>query len=346
MDWNASSAVGGVNMRVRLGALLVAALMLAAGSLASAGEITELRVAKQYGLGYLQMMVMEDMKLVEKHAKAAGLGDVKVNWSTFRSSDVMNDALLSGNLDFASLGTNGLAIIWAKTKGTSVEVRGAAGFNFLPLALVTREANVKTIADYTEKHKIAVPAVRVSNQAILLQMAAAKQFGQSNYAKLDSLTVSMTHPDAMAALLSGAGEVGSHFASSPFLQKELEKPGIRQIVSSTEILGAPLNFNILATTTKFHAANPKAYAAYLAAMQEATEIINKDKRAAAELYIRMTKDKSSVDEILKIMNASGEYNFNQRPDGDMRMIQFMHAIGSIKVKPESWNDLLFPMPGK
>jgi NitT/TauT family transport system substrate-binding protein len=81
-------------------------------------------------------------------------------------------------------------------------------------------------------------------------------------------------------------------------------------------------------------------------MQEATDIINQDKRAAAELYIRMTKDKSSVDEILKIMNASGEYNFNQRPEGDMRMIQFMHTIGSIKVKPESWNDLLFPMPGK
>jgi NitT/TauT family transport system substrate-binding protein len=326
--------------------LSVVAVLALAASAAAAGETTELRVAKQYGLGYLQMMVMEDMKLVEKHAKAAGLGDVKVNWSTFRSSDVMNDALLSGNLDFASLGTNGLATIWAKTKGTSVEVRGAAGFNFLPLGLVTREANVKTVADYTEKNKIAVPAVRVSNQAILLQMAAAKQFGQANYTKLDALTVSMTHPDAMAALLSGAGEVGSHFASSPFLQKELERPGIRQIVSSTEILGGHINFNILATTTKFHNANPKAYAAYLAAMQEATEIINKDKRAAAELYIRMTKDKSSADEILKIMNASGEYNFNQRPEGDMRMIQFMHTIGSIKVKPESWNDLLFPMPGK
>jgi len=309
-------------------------------------QTAELRVAKQYGLGYLQMMVMEDMKLVEKHAKAAGLGDLKVSWSTFRSSDVMNDALLSGNLDFASLGTNGLGIIWAKTKGTPVEVKGAAGFNSLPLALVTRETNIKTIADYTEKHKIAVPAVRVSNQAILLQMAAVKHFGQANYTKLDPLTVSMTHPDSMAALLSGAGEVGSHFASPPFLQKELERPGIRQIISSTEILGGQINFNILAATTKFYDANPKAYAAYLGAMQEATDIINKDKRAAAELYIRMTKDKSTADEIVKIMNAAGEYNFNQRPAGDMRMLQFMHTIGSIKVKPETWNDLLFPMPGK
>ncbi len=309
-------------------------------------EAKELQVARQYGLGYLQMMVMEDQKLVEKHAKAAGLGDIKVSWSTFRSSDVMNDALLSGNLDFASLGTNGLATIWAKTRGTPVEVKGAAGFNYLPLVLVTRDPNVRTIADYTEKHKIAVPAVRVSNQAILLQMAAAKQFGMTNYTRLDPFTVSMTHPDAMAALLSGAGEIGSHFASPPFLQKELERPGIRQLLSSTEILGGQINFNILATTTKFHDANPKAYAAYLNAMREATDFINKDKRAAAELYIRMTKDKSAPEEILRIMNAAGEYNFNQRPEGDMRMIEFMHKIGSIKVKPESWKDLLFPFPGK
>lgn len=321
----------------------MAGVMLAlAVSTWAAAETKELRLAKQYGLGYLQMIIMEDQKLVEKHAKAAGLGDVKVSWSTFRSSDVMNDALISGNLDFGSLGTNGLAIIWAKTKGTPVEVKGAAGFNFLPLGLVTRDPKVKTIADYTEKHKIAVPAVRVSNQALLLQMAAAKQFGIGNYTKLDAFTVSMTHPDAMTALLSGAGEVSSHFASAPFLQRELDRPGFHLVTSSMDIVG-PINFNVVASTTKFYNANPKAYNAYLAALKEATDTINKDKRAAAELYIRVTKDKSSVDDILKIMTSPGnEYNFGQTPDGDMRIIEFMHRIGSIKVKPESWKDLLFP----
>jgi NitT/TauT family transport system substrate-binding protein len=323
---------------------MAVAILLGLAGLAQA-EPKELRLARQYGLGYLQMMVMEDQKLVEKHAKEAGLGDVKVSWSTFRSSDVMNDALLSGNLDFASLGTNGLATIWAKTKGTPSEVRGVAGFNSLPLALVTRDPNVKTIADYTEKHKIAVPAVRVSNQAILLQMAAAKQFGPANYTKLDPLTVSMTHPDSMVALLSGAGEISSHFASPPFLQKELERPGIHQVISSMDILG-PINFNIVAATTKFHEANPKAYGAYLSALKEATDFINRDRRAAAELYIRMTKDKSTPDELLKIMHAAGEYTFNQKPEGDMRMIEFMHRIGSIKVKPASWSELLFPFAGK
>ena len=72
-------------------------------------------------------------------------------------------------------------------------------------------------------------------------------------------------------------------------------------------------------------------------------MINKDKRAAAELYIRVTKDKSSVDDLLKIMTAPGnEYNFNKTPEGDMRIVDFMYRIGSIKVKAESFKDLLFP----
>jgi NitT/TauT family transport system substrate-binding protein len=66
-------------------------------------EQSELRIAKQYGLAYMQMMVMEDQKIIEKNAKAAGLGDLKVTWATFRSSDVMNDALLSGSVDFVCL---------------------------------------------------------------------------------------------------------------------------------------------------------------------------------------------------------------------------------------------------
>src|SRR5512137_1054188 len=182
-----------------------------------AAETKELRLAKQYGLGYVQMMLMEEQKLVEKHAVAAGLGDVKVSWSTFRSSDVMNDALLSGNVDFASVGAPGLAIIWSRTRGTAQEVKAAFAYNYILNALNTRDPDIKSLADYTGKHKIAVPAVKASNQAIFLQIAASKLYGMANYGRFDPLTVSMTHPDGMAALLSGAGEIGSHFTTTPFV---------------------------------------------------------------------------------------------------------------------------------
>jgi len=135
---------------IRLKALVAsAALVLSTAS--GWAEANKLRVAKQYGLGYLQFMVMEDQKLIEKNAKAAGLGDVTVDWGTFRSSDVMNDALLSNSVDFVCLGITGLGTIWAKTKGTPTEVRAVSGLNALPLQLNTRNPAIKGIADFTEK---------------------------------------------------------------------------------------------------------------------------------------------------------------------------------------------------
>jgi len=89
----------------------VLALVVIGCARPAAAEATTLRAAKQYGLGYVQFMIMEEMKLVEKHAQVAGLADVKVEWNTFRSSDVMNDALLSGSVDFVSLGVPGLMTI-------------------------------------------------------------------------------------------------------------------------------------------------------------------------------------------------------------------------------------------
>src|SRR6266581_1429946 len=100
-----------------------AALALVLPAPPARADATTLRVAKQFGLGYLQFMIMQDRQLIEKHAKAAGLGDVSVEWATFRSSDVMNDALISGTVDFVCLGIPGIVTIWSKTRGT-MDVKG------------------------------------------------------------------------------------------------------------------------------------------------------------------------------------------------------------------------------
>ncbi len=324
-----------------LGRVALAGWLVFGATLPAGAEQAELRVAKQYGLGYLQMMIMEDQKIVEKNAAAAGLGNVKLTWATFRSSDVMNDALLSGNVDFVCLGIPGIATIWAKTKGTPMEVRAASGFNFLPLQLNTRSPQIKTIRDLTASDKIALPAVKVSMQAIILQMAAAQAFGEANYTKLDGLTVSMAHPDGMATFLSGQGEINNHFTSPPFIQKEMEKPGIVKVLSSTDVLGGPISFNVVAATNKFYNENPKLYAVFMRSLQEATDFINRDKRAAAEIYIRMTKDKSPIDDILKIMNDP-EIQYSLQPRNTMKMVDFMYKSGTIKAKPGSWKDMFFP----
>ncbi|MBM3601144.1 MAG: ABC transporter substrate-binding protein [Alphaproteobacteria bacterium] len=316
------------------------ALTLPAATLPAQAEVKELRIAKQYGLGYLQMMLMEDMKLVEEQARKAGIGDLKVSWATFRSSDVMNDALISGTIDFVCLGVPGIATIWAKTKG-NMDVKAASGLNAIPLFLNTRDPRIKSIRDLTDKDRVAMPAVKVSMQAIFLQMAAAKEFGEANFTKLDSLTVSMAHPDGMAAFLSGAGEINNHFTSAPFQYKELARPGVRRLLSSTEILGSKISFNLISTTSKFQRENPKVYGVFLAALEDATQRINKDKRWAAEQYLRIANDRSPIEEMMVMMNDP-EIEFTTRPFGASKMIDFMHRTGSIKVKPDSWKDMSFP----
>jgi NitT/TauT family transport system substrate-binding protein len=253
----------------------------------------------------------------------------------------MNDALLSGSVDFVCLGITGIGTIWARTRG-NIDVRAVSGLNVLPLQLNTRAPHIKGIGDFTDKDRIAVPAVKVSMQATLLQMWAEKELGAANRNKLDPLTVSMTHPDGATVMLSGGGEVTSHFTSPPFIQMELDKPGIRKLVSSNEILGGPASFNVVATTGKFYQDNPKLVAVFMQAMQAATDIINRDKRAAAETYLRLTKGKQSVDEMLKIIGDPAiEYTLN--PRNVLPFVDFMYRTGAIKVKPESWKDLFFPI---
>ena len=325
----------------RLAALLVAgAAALLAGPSARASEAKVLRAAKQYGLSYLQYMIMEDMKLVEKHAAAAGLGEVKVEWNTLRSSDVMNDALISGSVDFVSLGVPGLMTIWDRTKG-NVDVQGVSCLNQAPLVLNVRAPEVKSIKDFTDKHRIAVPAVKVSVQAILLQMAAEKEWGPGSHGKLDPLTITMAHPDATVAMLSAQTEISANFSSPPFYFRQLKQPGIRRMVSSTEINGGPLPFNVIAATAKFRQDNPKLYAAYLTALNEATELINKDKRWAGEVYLRITKDKTPIEEFMTIMNDP-EITFTLQCSSFDNMISFMSRTGNYKNKTNRSKDLLFP----
>ncbi len=316
-------------------------IVLLIASAAARGEVNEVRAAQQFGLSYLALMIMEDSKLVEKQAKAAGLGDIKVSWAKLGGPGAMNDALLSGSLDFGSGGVPSLITLWSKTAGTPNEVRGVGALNSMPVDLVTSNPDVKSIRDFTDKDKIAVTTVKVSTQALLLQMAAAQAFGEQNYAKLDPLTVSLPHPDAMTALLGGSGTITAHFSSPPFQYQEVARPGVRKILNNYEILGGPATFNVVWAQARFRDANPKTYAAFVAALEEATASINRDKRAAAEVYKRMSGTRESVDELLKMMEDP-LVDYTLAPKSIMKTAVFMAKVGTIKDKPASWKDLFFP----
>jgi NitT/TauT family transport system substrate-binding protein len=301
-------------------------------------EVNEIKIGKQYGLPYIQFVIMEDQGLIEKHAKLHGLGDIKVDWATLGGPAQINDGIISGAIDVGAVGLPNLITMWEKTR-TNVKVRAIAGLNFMPLILLTRDPKIKALKDYSEKDRIALPSVKISMQAILLEMAAAKEFGDANYEKLDPLTVSMGHPDAFAALNSGGTEVGSHFSSAPFQNRQLKMPGYHQVISSYDIIG-PHSVSCISMTTKFHDSNPKMVTALLGAMKEATAWIKSDKRAAAEAYLRVTKDRMPLDEFLAMLNDPNIV-ITIVPKGADKISEFLAKVGRVKAKPDNWKDYYF-----
>lgn len=319
--------------------IAIGAIVCLSGGSAFA-EISDITIAKQYGVSYLPLMLMERDKLLEKHAKAAGLGEVKVHWQTFAGGSVMNDALLSGNLQFASAGVPPFATVWEKTRG-GLNVKAVCAMSSLPSYLNTRDPNVKSIRDLADADKIALPAVKVSNQAIYLQMATAAVFGIENYNRFDRLTVTMSFVDGTVAMLSGSGEINNHFVSPPFAQLQLEKPGIRTILNSYDVMGGPATLILIYTAEKIEKDNPKTYAAFVGAFEEATDAVNRDKRGAAEYYVHETKSKDSVDVVERILNDP-QVEFTMTPKGIGKYTDFMARVGALKTRPASWKELFFP----
>ena len=317
-----------------------AAVLMGLVSQASA-EVPEIRLAQQFSIGYLQLNVMEHQQLIEKHAKLLGIPEVKVSWLKFNGPAAVNDALLSGTLDIASGGVPGLLVLWAKTKGTPQEVRGISALSSQPFLLNSRDPNVKTIKDFKPSDHIAVPAVKVSVQAIMLQMAAAKAFGQKEFAKLDTQTVSMSPPDATIALLGGKSEVTASFSVPPFQYQQLEQPGVHTVVNSFDVMGGSHSFTVAWTSAKFRDKNPVLYKALIAALREATDIVNKDKNAASALWIEDSKSKLPLDMVTKIV-AGPQVRWTLTPEATIKFADFMAEVGTLKVKAASWKDYFFP----
>jgi len=310
----------------------IVALMLVAPA---AADVDTVRVGVQPGLTRLPWSVIEHEHLIEQRAKAAGLGEIKVEWFHFAGGAALNDGMLSGNLDFAETGPPSLIILWAKTRG-GYKGLGASGAS--PMVLVTRNPGVHSINDLTEKDRIAVPAVKTSTQAIVLAMAAEKAFG--NHAKFDALTVARSHPDAMVALLDKRSEIDSHFSLPPYLYKELASPGVHAVLSAEDVLGAPLSNGILFTSQSFHDANRKIVRATIAALDDALAFIERDPRSAAKIYLEVSGEKAGVDEIAALITKPGT-SYDRTPHGMLRAAQFMHRIGLINVEPTTWKQLFF-----
>jgi NitT/TauT family transport system substrate-binding protein len=315
------------------------ALILGAWALSASAEVAEVKMMSQYGIGYMQLTVMKAEKLVEKHLARNGLPNSKVTWATLGAGAAANDALLSGQLHMAAGGTGPAMILWDRTRG-NMDVRGVAALSSMPNLLVTRNPNIKSIKDFTEKDRIAMAGAGSSVQTTYLQMAAAREFGIDNFKKLNPLMVNLAHPEGLRAMLSGSGEIQSQFTSPPFQNTAIES-GARAVLNSYDIMGGPNTFLMVWSTNKFRTENPRSYKSVLDALREATDMINANKRKAAEMYVAEGGGKENVDKILALMNDP-QIRYTLVPERLLPFAQFMHQVGTLKTRPASWKDLFFP----
>ncbi len=323
----------------KLAVVSLATVMTAGLAGPAAAESDEVRFAQQFGLLYLPMHAVVSHKMVETCAKEKGLGDVKVSMHRFSGGAAVNQALLSKNVDFAAGGIGPLLKVWDKTKGR-LNVKAMTNLAAMPLKLNTNDSRVKNLEDYVglTDHKIATPSVKVSIQAVVLQMAAEKKWGKGNAFKLDDMTVSMKHPSAMAALLAGGQAVKSHFATLPTSWNELNSGKVHNVITSYDVLGGRHSTVAMYTTEAWKNDNPMLYECVWTSFRKGIDWINEDKKRAAGLYHSFTKSKLDLADVEKMLTTPGEMDYTVQPERTMQFAEFLHSIGSIDNMPESWKD--------
>ena len=330
----------GTIMRKRFWGLCLAVGVLLSSSVQSE-EKAEIKITRQPSIIYMPTYIMEANHLIESRAAALGAPNLKVDWVNFNGGGNATDALLSNSVDVVNTGVGNMLLLWDRTHGG---VKGIVATSAEPLTLITRNPTIKTLRDYTPQDKIAVPTVRTSTQAILLQIACEEVFGPGQGAKLDTSTVQLGHPDATAAMLDSNGEITSHFSAPPFVFEELRRvPGAHVVTDSQQIMGTPLTVAVMFTTTRFANANPKLVQAVKEASTDALEYLQAHTADAVAVYRQASKDPTSQDDLLNMLKQPGMMDFSTKPQGTMRFAEHMHEVGLLKTMPKAWTDYFLPI---
>src|SRR5262245_30983182 len=94
---------GEVVLFSRRAASLAIAALAASAALPANAQQPEIRISRTTTMAYLPLMVAEHEKLIEKHAAALGVPNLKVSWVLFTGPSAQIDALFSGNVDVVAV---------------------------------------------------------------------------------------------------------------------------------------------------------------------------------------------------------------------------------------------------
>ncbi len=297
-------------------------------------ELSKVRVATQIGLSYLPLIIMQHDNLWEKKAKEAGL-TLSVEYSRLGGGAALNDALLSDSVQMVSGGVAPMLVMWDRTQH-NYKVKGVSVISTFPLDFLTNNPRIKSVKDFGPNDRIAVASVKVSYNAILVQMAAEKALG--HWDALENIQVSMAHPEAYAALTTHSGGITGYLATPPFQERALEHPGVHKIVDSFEIQGGRTSAGVIYAKSDFIQNNPKIVAAFMAAQKEAVASILAAPKQAIDKYLAVTGDKTDRKLLENILKT---YDFDMQPKRTYFVAEFMNKTGLLKTKPKSWKDYFF-----
>jgi ABC-type nitrate/sulfonate/bicarbonate transport system substrate-binding protein len=300
----------------------------------------KVRIAQQFGLSYLPLHVALELKLIEKHAREVGEGDVTIEVVRLASGAAVNDAIISGNIDVAMAGLTVLLNLRDKTVGPNT-VKGMMAIADSPIYFNTTDPRIQSVKDFQQTDRIAMTAGKGTQHAVILQMASASAFGWDNREKLDSLAVGISHPDGVIGLLSGGGNFKTHATTVPFIQMELADPRVRTLFSSYDVIGRRHTLIVAYSAERWRRESPKLYAATFVALSEAMDIIRKDTRGAAELFMRREPSKLSFETIHSIISDEKMLYFTPAPTGVMAYSDHMVRAGLLRNKLASWKDAFF-----
>jgi NitT/TauT family transport system substrate-binding protein len=329
-----------LSRRSAVAAMAGGASLIAAPAIVSAQTPLTVSFVQQRGLLYLPVDMMVTGGVLQQEATRLGLGKVEATARTLSGPSAITDALLSGSANYGAAALPSLLTLWDKTHGTPNEVRAVGTMSNGAMVLYTINPNVKTIADFTDKDRIAVPSVRISFNAMMLEMAAEKLWNDPH--RLDRLTVGLGHADAVAALSAGYGSatVTAHIAVQPFTDRGLKLPGAHVVADSREVFGGPLTQVTLLAAKQTRDKDPTLFKAVGNALEASIKMCNADKPAAAALWKKAQNASESVDELLALLDDPG-FEFTSQPHRIAYFAAFLQRVGNMKSKVGDWKELFW-----
>ena len=273
-------------------------------------------IAEQYGIAYAPLNIMKEKGILEKK-----LPGVTISWQQFGGPTAIRESMMNGEVDFGFMGIAPVLI----GIDNGMEWKYATGISSNQVAVVTRSPDIKSLADFTEQDRIAILSPGCTQHVLLCMLA--EQLGDPM--ALDSQLVSMSHPDALQALLSDT-EITAHVATPPYIQQEVEA-GMSVMATGEEIMGMPFTFISGVAMTDFYEEHRDWYDAFIEALDESIDYINDNMEECVQILAPVYG--ISEEALMEQMTYNGTI-YSNRLEGIPQLSAAMEKMGLTKGNPD------------